>query len=44
MFNWYIPQELKTIGKWGKRVGIALVVLGILGFAHLCYTVITNAN
>jgi hypothetical protein len=27
MFNWYIPQELKTIAKWIGRMGW-MIVLG----------------
>ena len=26
MFNWYIPQEVKTVCKWIKRIGWAIVL------------------
>jgi len=33
MFNWYIPQELKTIAKWIRRILWAIVLGAVAGGA-----------
>jgi hypothetical protein len=42
MFNWYIPQEIKTIGKWIKRIVWATILGAFAGAIGIIFNTVRS--